>query len=153
MSKQNSISEVFDAVRYQFNDNYGLVFINYDTYQYISTQLSNRRRLGEIDSHTYHILLSLANHQFRNLNRIAELDAQQPRKIAQQFIGRKKIRKFIFDRDKKCLKCGSEDNLQIDHIISINSGGENRLSNLQTLCKRCNVIKSINFKDYRNGAR
>ena len=32
-------------------------------------------------------------------------------------------------------------------------GGENKISNLQTLCKSCNSKKSDNYKDYRYGGR
>ena len=76
----------------------------------------------------------------------------QPRYIAQKFIGKKNIREFIFKRDNyKCLKCGNVKNLQLDHIIPISKGGENKLMNLQTLCNSCNSKKRDNFKDYRNG--
>ena len=55
----------------------------------------------------------------------------------------KELRQFIFDRDKfACLQCGATHNLTIDHITPLAAGGTNDKSNLQTLCKSCNSLKS-----------
>ena len=49
----------------------------------------------------------------------------------------------VFDRDgRNCRYCGSDENLQIDHIISRKSGGTHDLENLQVLCRNCNLRKS-----------
>ena len=57
-----------------------------------------------------------------------------------------KIRESIFNRDaNKCKLCGSEENLEIDHIRPISKGGTNKLSNLQILCKRCNMAKGNKY--------
>lgn len=54
-----------------------------------------------------------------------------------------KHRDEVFARDgHKCRQCGETKNLTVDHIIPIAAGGTSDLSNLQTLCKRCNVKKS-----------
>jgi 5-methylcytosine-specific restriction endonuclease McrA len=93
-------------------------------------------------------------HFYSNYFKIKNLNSLEPRKIAQQFISRKKIRHFIFKRDGfKCLNCGSENKLQIDHILPIAKKGENKISNLQTLCIFCNSKKRDNYKDYRNGGK
>ena len=63
-----------------------------------------------------------------------------------------KVRTEIFNRDgNKCLKCGSFENLSIDHVLSLSEGGNNSTSNLQTLCMRCNSSKGGSCKDYRQG--
>lgn len=60
------------------------------------------------------------------------------------------VRKMVIERDgKMCLKCGREDNLQIDHIVPVRFGGNNNYDNLQTLCKSCNIAKGIETIDYR----
>lgn len=60
------------------------------------------------------------------------------------------IRDFIFMPDKdnisymkddKCILCGSSDNLSVDHIVPISKGGVDRISNKQTLCRKCNSSK------------
>ncbi|AUR98120.1 HNH endonuclease [Vibrio phage 1.247.A._10N.261.54.E12] len=56
---------------------------------------------------------------------------------------------YIMNRDKKCLKCNSVDDLTIDHIIPVSRGGNNHHSNLQVLCRSCNSIKGNYPEDYR----
>jgi len=51
-------------------------------------------------------------------------------------------RERIFQRDKrKCVKCGANTNLSIDHIIPVSKGGDSADQNLQTLCQECNHKK------------
>ena len=59
----------------------------------------------------------------------------------------------IFDRDgNKCLKCGSENNLTIDHIIPLSKKGNNAVKNKQTLCLKCNNEKGKKVIDYRKNS-
>jgi hypothetical protein len=51
-------------------------------------------------------------------------------------------KRAIIERDKKCVKCGSTENLTVDHIIPIVRGGGNEPLNLQTLCEKCNQRKA-----------
>ena len=54
-----------------------------------------------------------------------------------------KMRFSIYERDGyRCKKCGRTDDLEVDHIFPISKGGKSTYDNLQTLCHRCNVIKS-----------
>lgn len=41
-----------------------------------------------------------------------------------------------------CAVCGSDKNLEVDHIFPISKGGGSDRENLQTLCRRCNRFKS-----------
>jgi len=55
-----------------------------------------------------------------------------------------KMRFAIYERDNyRCRKCGVRSNdLEIDHIFPIAKGGKSNFENLQTLCHRCNSLKS-----------
>lgn len=53
-----------------------------------------------------------------------------------------KIRWAVWERDNfTCQVCGTRKNLSIDHIHPESKGGTLDLSNLQTLCCRCNSLK------------
>lgn len=66
------------------------------------------------------------------------------RNQASNYIKRPSVRKYILERDEyKCVYCGSKENLQIDHIISVFSGGQNKICNLQILCRSCNAAKTV----------
>lgn len=56
------------------------------------------------------------------------------------------VRIFVWRRDEgKCVKCGSQENLEFDHIIPIAKGGGNTTRNIQILCEKCNREKSANI--------
>lgn len=53
------------------------------------------------------------------------------------------IRRAVFDRDGgKCVECGSNFDLQYDHILPVAHGGATTIENLQILCSDCNRRKS-----------
>ncbi|MGH2878926.1 MAG: HNH endonuclease [Solirubrobacteraceae bacterium] len=62
---------------------------------------------------------------------------------------RKRKRERIFARDGGvCLRCGSDEDLTLDHITPISEGGSNRDENLQTLCLACNEAKGTQSFSY-----
>jgi len=55
------------------------------------------------------------------------------------------VRLFVWQRDEgKCVKCGSKERLEFDHIIPIALGGSNTERNIQLLCEACNRSKGTN---------
>ena len=57
-----------------------------------------------------------------------------------------KLRYQVLTRDKhRCTICGATQQdgvkLHVDHICPVSKGGKTELSNLRTLCDRCNLGK------------
>ncbi len=53
------------------------------------------------------------------------------------------VKRFVFRRDAgRCVKCGSNELIQFDHIIPLALGGANTADNLQILCTNCNREKA-----------
>lgn len=52
---------------------------------------------------------------------------------------------MVLQRDGKCLKCGTTENLTVDHIVPKFRGGLDGTDNLQTLCKSCNMKKGASM--------
>ena len=56
------------------------------------------------------------------------------------------VKMFVWKRDGgRCIKCGSQENLEFDHIIPLSKGGSNTARNLQLLCEKCNRSKGGNI--------
>ena len=52
----------------------------------------------------------------------------------------------VWQRDGgKCVRCGSQERLEFDHIIPLSSGGGNTERNIQLLCEKCNREKGGNL--------
>jgi hypothetical protein len=66
-----------------------------------------------------------------------EAPKKRSRKISQ------KVKDLVWNRDGgKCVECGSNENLEFDHIIPHSKGGANTYRNIQLLCEPCNRSKS-----------
>lgn len=83
----------------------------------------------------------------RNLERAIALTS---RSVAEPSQGRAQIpedvRIEVWRRDDgRCVKCGSQTNLEFDHIIPVSMGGSNTARNLQLLCESCNRSKGASL--------
>jgi hypothetical protein len=71
----------------------------------------------------------------------------KPPKATVKSTGREPIPQDLMDavwnRDGgQCVKCGSNQDLEYDHMIPLSKGGSNKYRNLQLLCLKCNRSKS-----------
>lgn len=56
------------------------------------------------------------------------------------------VKMFVWQRDRgRCVRCGSQENLEYDHIIPVSKGGSNTARNIQLLCEKCNRSKGANL--------
>lgn len=64
-------------------------------------------------------------------------------KLNPLFTGKGRFGKPLRKRIKKdrCVWCGSQERLELDHIKAICNGGTNTEENCQVLCKKCNLKK------------
>lgn len=52
------------------------------------------------------------------------------------------VRMFVWQRDAgQCVRCGSREKLEFDHIIPVADGGSSTERNVQLLCEPCNRSK------------
>jgi hypothetical protein len=52
------------------------------------------------------------------------------------------VKQAVWNRDRgKCTECGSEENLEYDHIIPVSKGGSSTERNIRLLCTKCNRRK------------
>ena len=85
-------------------------------------------------------LFLLRNHEILDNLKGYEVRRSEANKV----ISNEKVRCTIMQKyDYKCKICKSENDLTIDHIISVANGGSNELSNLQVLCRKCNSKKGV----------
>lgn len=147
--KEKEYTDKLIKIPWGWNDYYKIGFITPENYNKIQIILSEIRGDKSMCYDDWLTLSEIYKAYYRKYYKVKQLISQEPRLHAQKFIGKKKIRNFIFNRDKKCLRCGTDKNLSIDHIIPIFLGGENKLFNLQTLCKSCNSWKNTNIIDFR----
>ncbi len=56
----------------------------------------------------------------------------------------RRLRQLALERDEgRCRKCGNFDaKAQVDHVVDLQFGGRDELSNLETLCRRCHTPKT-----------
>jgi 5-methylcytosine-specific restriction endonuclease McrA len=61
------------------------------------------------------------------------------------------MRQYILKKfDYKCAECGSREDLEVDHVHEVFDGGESKEENLQALCHKCHLKKTLLSKFKRN---
>jgi hypothetical protein len=80
--------------------------------------------------------LARARQEIETLERVATLPITNREVIPDD------VRMFVWQRDEgKCVRCGSREKLEFDHIIPVADGGSSTERNIQLLCEPCNRSK------------
>lgn len=75
----------------------------------------------------------------------AYINNQSPKIAKREFIP-ESVRMTVWRRDEgKCVRCGSNERLEFDHIIPVALGGSSTARNIQLLCEPCNRAKSASI--------
>ena len=73
-------------------------------------------------------------------------EGQAPRMRGKRETIPREVRRAVFERDSgKCAQCGSNFDLQYDHVIPVALGGATTVENLQLLCGDCNREKGADL--------
>ena len=113
---------------------------------------SRLRRSKIVDYDWLSDVMAIIKRKKIQLRKIEDKKRNQPRIKACLHTSDKKVRNKVFKLyGKKCLCCGTDKNITIDHVIPISKGGQNDISNYQPLCRSCNSRKNTKIIDYRTG--
>lgn len=100
------------------------------------------------------LLITRDQRNQRKLDRAVAMvqQGQQPRQVLRGHIS-DEVKQFIWQRDRgRCRNCGSNTELQFDHIIPVAMGGSSEAENLQLLCGPCNRMKGAGLTTRGNPA-
>jgi hypothetical protein len=106
----------------------------------------------EVEGAKYIAVVNFAKHQMphhKEVQSVIPPPPGQPAITRHAYDVSADLRLEIFARDgNRCLCCGTDEQLSLDHIVPLSKGGTNDESNLQTLCRRCNSAKGDAIKSY-----
>jgi hypothetical protein len=126
--------------------------IDYDEHSKLRQYISIARRLHLYDFDTLKDIIKYIDKLRNNYMNYLEHLRNEPRRDACKFTALKEVQDYVYSKyGRKCIKCGATERISLDHVIPIVKGGEDKVENLQPLCKSCNSSKGIKIIDYRYG--
>lgn len=124
--------------------------IRHDELNKIRVAVSNMRRVNMYEPELLREIEYHAKSRYKRWQQCQERQISEERREACKYTSKENVRKWVFTvHGEECLKCGTTQNITIDHIKPVARGGKNRLWNLQPLCQSCNSSKGTKTIDYR----
>lgn len=105
-------------------------------------------RVGYTDEEIILQIMNLEDDERKKFERLKHkfTVAEQEEKEGKRPAIPEEVRIAVWRRDDgKCVKCGSRERLEYDHIIPLSKGGSNTVRNIELLCEKCNREKSGNI--------
>jgi 5-methylcytosine-specific restriction endonuclease McrA len=53
----------------------------------------------------------------------------------------RKLRARAIARDRRCIVCGTTEQLEADHVVPVEHGGRDELTNVVIRCRRCHAVR------------
>ena len=135
IDKDESIHKV------NLQDAFGL---NYDEFAQLSNQAALdalERGADWVDLDTY-----ITGDEFEKWSNGESLDSNTNSSDIRRRHISQEVKDSVWNRDGGvCVECGSNENIEFDHIIPFSKGGANTYRNIQLLCESCNRSKSDNI--------
>lgn len=150
ISGRNILNEYVELIHLSWEKKDDGFYLEQDKIDKLNNHISLFRELKIIDIDIIRDCLFILKSYQKKLIKHKLHISKEPRRKAQIFISKKQIRSIIFDvHGKLCLRCGSSENISLDHVIPISKYGKNELENLQPLCRNCNSWKGTKTIDFR----
>lgn len=130
---------------------------NDDTETYLMNMFNNQGQKWNLLYRRYEYFLKAFHSALRRIwikGHVQEPEGPEKKVVIEPQILTRDMKAQVLMRDNyTCLCCGKSMrkgvSLEVDHIIPVAMGGRSAVSNLQTLCKQCNALKSVNAIDFR----
>jgi HNH endonuclease len=118
----------------------GLLWVFRNTIVRVEEAASASR--AEIVTRIKHKVLSEEN-AFAKMARVVDLfEKMEKEPVRRRLPIPDEVRVLVWRRDEgKCVRCGSSERLEFDHIIPVEKGGSSTARNIQLLCETCNRQK------------
>lgn len=139
--KEYSKTEKYKKMKRQYNKKYydkkrkDKLFVEKELNRGREFRKNNPEKMKKYNQKYYTSHKGVINYTKHNHRRIA-LIKSRPFNLTKEKI------KELFERDKVCVYCGSNKNLELDHLIPLNLGGNSLFINFVIACAKCNRSKS-----------